>query len=520
MIIFDNYLTNQGLTEEKFKTALKLSDEDLAGHTLSIKHLKEPKKKGTFWALQLFLDDEPKGITIGIPSYKESIIKETLEVLLEGQKLRGSWPKNQPLLQWIKKNAHPKQEKRKQKKQQAREERNLFPRTLQSVLQFQKNMQTVPLLIKAYEVFHQEILVEHRIEEALKLEKMLSAAIAYKQTKISARAVTATQKGQEVFLWDSEQNLILTQIGGKIEYQSIVFTVAQINTAYERAQTIKAKIAQKKTETKINNLLAQIPSALDAQIKALQQKVPWDKIPLVKARDLNFLEQYNHPHFNFYQAMGINIQTQKEMNDWISAWIARLEEIIAAPSLVDAATQTILKLIASSPKYGIQTYAMWLGNSKAKTLKDKDLDQKFRYALKDNTIVSIATKIERIIGYEWLTITKVGTHHLPVLVLTNGGKKVLQASKDTPIIHSKAVVAQPAIDTHYHWLKEIQEKEHTAYVNFLNTPESVANITNWTEKEVVEMQQTLNEYLKGWQVLAQWKLCKHPIKYKALQRLL
>jgi hypothetical protein len=76
------------------------------------------------------------------------------------------------------------------------------------------------------------------------------------------------------------------------------------------------------------------------------------------------------------------------------------------------------------------------------------------------------------------------------------------------------------VHSHIHWLEQIQQQEHTAYVDFLNTPQSIANIAMWTEDEIVAMQLLLNERLKDWQVLATWKLRKHPATYKPLQRLL
>ncbi|MEN8214939.1 MAG: hypothetical protein ABFS56_00880 [Pseudomonadota bacterium] len=412
-ILFDEYL--KGLTEENFRAALNLSDSDLGKHTLTIKVLKEAKKGGTFWSIQLFLDNKPKGITIGMSGYNESIIKQNIAELQAGNKLRGTWPKNKHFWQWI------------------------------------------------------------------------------KQRDPNERADKLAKKRKK------------------------------------REENQQKELAQKKAEELLKKLLAQIPESLDAHIKALQQQAEqqWDKTFLLDTKDLKFIEGYNHPSFNFY-IIEADIQTQAHMEKWITAWIARVEAAIAAPSPVDTAIKTILKLIASSPKYGIQTYAMWLGNSKAKSLQNKELNENYRYALKDYTIVAIAAKIETIIGYQWLRITTVGTHRLPVLILTNNGKKILQHLEHKKI---KVTATQPAtlvfqaaktVDVHSHidWLKEIQQKEHTAYVNFLNSPQSVANIANWSEDEVAEMQRTLNERLKGWQVLAQWKLSKHPIKSKLLQRLL
>jgi hypothetical protein len=553
-IIFDEYLTNQGLTAENFRAAINLSSNELAGHTLNIRLVEEAKKHGTFLSLQIFLDNNLKGITIGLSGYKKSIIEQTIKELQTGTKLRGVWPKNQSFLEWInepkpankqakkaeklanqRKQREQIEQQREQRKQEAKEKRkrNLFPRTLQKLKRFQKGLPEIHVLKTAYEELHKEIMPSQKTEECMKLDKILSVAIAYKQANFSDHAESATEEPNQISLWDHTQNLILKmyESTSQIDYQGIVFTRKQVETACRRVQTIKAEKLFKK-------LLAQIPESLDARIKALQQQAEplWDKICLLDAIDLEFLQGYNHPNLNFSQVVKTDIQTQAQINDWITAWIRRLEKAIAAPLLVDATTKTILKLIASSPKYGVQTYAMWLGNSKAKTLQDKKLNKKYRYALKEHTIVAIAAKIEAIIGYQWLKIITVGTHHLPVLILSDKGKQLSELLEKKKLEQKKikvtvttaksaTVAPQPAmvvldVHSHLHWLTEIQQKEHSAYVSFLNSPESVVNIADWSEKEVAAMQQTLNERFKGWQVLAQWKLSKHPIKYKPLQRLL
>ncbi|MDM8561836.1 hypothetical protein QUF54_00600, partial [Candidatus Marithioploca araucensis] len=350
-------------------------------------------------------------------------------------------------------------------------------------------------------------------------------AIAYKQDHFLDRATAAIRQYHRILILDQEQNLILqvSVSGGKIEYQGITFTLKQIRTACNRVYTLKVEITQKLTEQNLAKLLAQIPAHLEAKIKALQQQEEqyWDKLSLLNTIDLKFFEGYKCAHFNFYKVVNINFQTQAQMNDWISAWIERVETAIAAPSLADVSTKKILGLIACSPKYGTQTYAKWLCNSKEKTLENKNLDKTFRAALGNNTIVAIVAKIEAYIDYQWLTIITMGIHKLPVLILTKKGKKVLQRLEQKKI---KTVATQSVkvIEAHSHiyWLKQIQQQGHIAYVNFLNTPQSIANIAIWTKDEIVAMQQLLNERLKAWQVLAKWKLSKHPIKYKPLQRLL
>jgi hypothetical protein len=551
-IILDKYLINQGVTKEHCQAALHLADKDLAEHTLTFKVLKERKKKGLFWRLRLFLDNYSEELSIGIESYKESDFKETISILKApgNTKRRGNWPKKKQVLRWIagKQKALTRAKKReeKQKAKEKKEEQrkqNLLPRALYSITQTQKNLQEIQqALQKAYDVLHQEILVYQDTQEGLKLEKLFSAAMAYSKANLTERAVVATEENKQILLWDSEQNLILkmNRSGDTMEYQGIVFTFKQIHGACGRVQGLKAKMDREKAEQRLATFLAQIPKHLDAQIQALQQQAEhyWDRMLFLNEIDFKFLQGYKRASFKFHK-LESNIQTQEQMNDWITAWLMRAKKVLATPSPADASTQTILGLVACSPKYGIQTYAMWLGNSNAKTLQDKKLDNVFRAALKNNTIVAIAAKIETIINYQWLKVTKVGTHNLPVLVITDKGKTVLQLLErrqagvaSPPILEPRqepantapsfVVPAPIAVDVHSHfyWLKEMQQKGHLAYVEFLNTPQSIANIADWAEEEVAEIQRMLNECLKGWQVLAQWKISKHPIKYKALQRLL
>jgi len=530
-IILDHYLTRRGLTEESCRMALNLSEDDLAGHTLKIKLVKKPPKKkkcGPFWSIKLFLGDGSRGVIIGISSYERNDVEKTIADLKTGKQLRGIGPRNQPLFQWLKKRHEPVQAKPKKTAQDRKQ--NLLPISLELIAKFQKQMPNLKLLRKAYNELQQDI--SPKLRSSKKLEKKLSAVIAYRETDWAARAVAATEENNQISLWeknkqlsfwDNDLTLILKMdsTGKQMEYQGIAFSLEDIPAAYHQVPTIKAQMAQKMVEERIKLLLLQIPSQLDAHIKALQQQAPqhWDKISFLNARDLIFMEGYNHPRFNFHKVMNVNIQTQAEMNHWIMKWIARVEKAIATPSRVDAFTQTILGLIASSPKYGVQTYASWLGNSKATMLENKKLDKKFRYALKDNTIATIDAEIQALIDYGWLAKATVGTYYLSVLVATDNGKKILQLLEQGKI---KVVATQPPVDIHSHhyWLKEIPQKEHTAYVSFLNTPQSVANIANWTEEEVVAMQGTLDEHLNGWQVLARWKLSKPSIKYKPLQRLL
>ncbi|KHD07426.1 hypothetical protein PN36_00535 [Candidatus Thiomargarita nelsonii] len=409
---------------------------------------------------------------------------------------------------------------KKAKRQKAQEDQklNLLPYTLRALIRCQKDLPDLKVLKNALETLHQ---LSNNLKNIDVTEQRLSVAIAYKQDNFSDRAAAAIQQDNHILILDHEQNLILkVSVGiGKIEYQGIVFTLKQIRTACRHVQTLKAQMGRKLAEQCLATLLAEIPGHLEVKIKALQKQAEqhWDKLAFLNTVDFKFLEDYQRPRFNlnFYQMLDSDIQTQSQLNDWISGWIGRVEAAIAAPSLVDAFILTILKLIASSPKYGIQTYAMWLGNSKAKSLDDKKLDKKFRAALGDNTIAAIAAKIEACIEYKWLKITAVGTHHLPVLVVTAKGKKVLKLVKPT----KQAAQLTVNIHSHLYWLDQIQQEEQTAYVNFLNSPQSIANIANWSQDEVVAIQRLLNERLKAWQVLANWKLSKHPIKYKPLQRL-
>jgi hypothetical protein len=548
-IILDDYLTSRGVTEENCRIALNISKQDLAEHTITIKLVREAKRCGNFLSIQLFLDDNPKGVTIGISNYRRKYIDKCVDELTrltkkkKKKKPRGLWPKEQPFLEWLKQREPviSARQKAMQKKAAEDRKRNLLPISFELIAEFQQQMPNLRLLRKIYNDLQQDISPKFRSSGYRKLEKKLSAVIAYRETDWDARAVAATEENNQISLWekskqlsfwDNDLTLILKMdsAGKQMEYQGIAFSLEDIPADYYQVSMLKAQMDQKMVEERFKLLLLEIPRQLDVHIKALQQQAPqhWDKISFLNARDLIFMEGYNHPRFNFHKVMKVNIQTQAEMNNWILEWIVRMEKAIATPSRVDAFTQTILGLIASSPKYGVQTYASWLGNSKAGMLDHKKLDKKlnvassvtsFRYALKGNTIVSIADKIETLLDYGWLTKATVSTYYLSVLAVTDNGKKILQLLEQGKI---KVVATQPPVDIHSHeyWLKEIQQKKHTAYVSFLNTPQTVAKIAKWTEEEVAAMQQTLDEHMNGWRVLAQWKLSKQAIEYKPLRRLL
>ncbi|MEN8219361.1 MAG: hypothetical protein ABFS56_23980, partial [Pseudomonadota bacterium] len=513
-IILDDYLTSRGVTEENCLIALNLSKQELAKHTITIKLVREAKRCGNFLSIQLFLDDNPKGVVIGTSNYRRKYIDKCVDELTrltkkkKKKKVRGMWPREQPFFEWLKQR-EPVISARQQAMQEKAAEyrkRNLLPISLELIAEFQQQMPNLRLLRKTYNDLQQDISPKFRSSGYRKLEKKLSAVIAYRETDWDARAVAATEENNQISLWEKnkqlsfwgdELSLILKMdsTGEQMEYQGITFSLEDIPTDYYQVSMLKAEMDQKMVEERFKLLLLEIPRQLDVHIKALQQQAPqhWDKISFLNARDLIFMEGYNHPRFNFHKVMKVHIQTQAQMNDWIMNWMARVEKAIATASRVDAFTQTILGLIASSPKYGVQTYASWLGNSKAGMLDHKKLDKKFRYALKGNTIVSIADKIETLLGYGWLTKATVSVYYLSVLAVTDNGKKILQLLEQGKI---KVVATQPPVDIHSHhyWIKEIQQKEHTAYVSFLNTPQSVANIAKWTKKEVAAMQQTLDEH--------------------------
>ncbi|MEN8214944.1 MAG: hypothetical protein ABFS56_00905 [Pseudomonadota bacterium] len=251
-IIFDEYLTNLGLTEENFRAALNLSDSEFGEHTLKIKLVKEPKKRGLFCSIQIFLDDKQKGITIGISGYKESFIEETIAELSKGKRRRrGIWPKKkQPFLQWLKENQPKQSEKERQREKAAAEYRksNLLPISLQLVKNFQTKMPELHILKTAYNVFQQ-----YHSKKYKKLENKLYAVIAYREADWAARAVAATEENNQISLWDKKQNLILKMdsTGNQMEYQSIIFSLKDISDVYNQVEAFNAEMAQKIVEVRL-----------------------------------------------------------------------------------------------------------------------------------------------------------------------------------------------------------------------------------------------------------------------------
>jgi hypothetical protein len=115
------------------------------------------------------------------------------------------------------------------------------------------------------------------------------------------------------------------------------------------------------------------------------------------------------------------------MIQWVEGWITRIKGVFAQPLPVNNPIHSILSLISLSPKFGVKTYAMWLGNSQAKVLERKSLNKHFRSKLAQYSIANIVQEIERIIRNGWANVIEVGRHDLPVLILTPQGKKFLES---------------------------------------------------------------------------------------------
>ncbi len=619
-IILDQYLIDRGLTQNIFCDAYKFSLDELESMTLEFRVIKEDKKKGIFWKMQLFVDGNSPGIDFCLCGYSESIIQQTISEIkydpsapLSKQKIKGLGPKNKPFLQWLNEKLNAinsiyqqqenkkiiraqKAEKKKKNRLQKAEERekNLLSISLQAIKSFQKILLGGNLLSDNYTFLlnYRELLTEHNFEKFTEFKNKIDAMTHFAGIEFTDIACSALEKGTVTSIFDSQNKLILTiKLKQKQKQKRKQDLIEQVENYHgvnldgkfipnfkKQILTLVKKINKSIVQKKFGQLLSEIPEELDSAAKNIQKQFEkqWDKnVTLltagdVTAADFEFLEQYGKKNYYFHNLIN-EIQTGKELEKWIHLWIERLNKYLSEPSLLTIPYITILQIVESSPKYGVRTYAMWLGNSKAKILRSKNLDITFQHKLKHYTIDQIARQIENVINYGWLRINRIGRHELPVLGLTETGKKilivikenilpekieivsgkteivsgktetvpwkteiVLEKTEHVPVQHSPATnpvfqqfaglepVCQEAvvIDQYPCLLEKIKNKDRTAWVDFLSSSQNVAQIVDWNQGQIEEICQALNNIMEGWKPLAKWKLIKHPIKYKILARLL
>jgi len=468
------------------------------------------------------------------------------------RKIKGSGPRKKPFLSWLNKKINKVKEQEKKKKirekQEQERKKELLPIALQKIKDFQDLIlnRTFIKNIDNELLQNNELLTEHCFTEFTKLKNEIDSLSKFTTTEFSKIACSATETKHKISVFNSNKDLIIT-IQRKKPVNSFLQIkedkeVLNIKYVYDfRVQDFDSKIielvekANKKIYIKrLNKFLLEISGELDSAIKNIQKqfKKHWDKAYTLQSFDptgfsFKILEKYGTKKFGF-EELEDKIETREEFEKYLQSWVKEAKKYLSEPSILTDAVIVILQLINTSPQYGIRTYAMWLGNSKAKTLSTKKLDKKFRHKLQNYTIDQIAQQIENIIDYDWMEVKSIGFYNNPVLTLTGTGKKIItKLSKNDVQLEkekSTSVIAEsinPVELYPYPYLVEkIKNKDKIAWLDFLNASQNIVQIADWDQGQIKEISEALDNNMEGWKVLTKWKLIKHPIKYKLLERLL
>ena len=306
---------------------------------------------------------------------------------------------------------------------------------------------------------------------------------------------------------------------------------------------------------KLNKFLQSVSNELDHAIREIQKELNanWEKLYLLETHDFTNLDyeivhNYGKQDLSFKNFhYSIDSLNDFEKRGWL--WVEEMKQYLSEPFVVTEAVITILKLVDSSPKYGVRTYAMWLGNSKAKSLSDKNLDNDFRHNLKNYSIDRIAQKIDDIIyDYDWLQVKNIGYYNNPVLFLTKAGQKILEYDNNNSFSYSQYTQSKPSIENedknqdnkkginnkknkaqeikpvelfpYQNLIEHIENQDKKAWINFLSSAQNITQVADWDKYQIRTLSVLLNKNMEGWKAVAKWKLLKHPIKYKNLERLL
>lgn len=297
-------------------------------------------------------------------------------------------------------------------------------------------------------------------------------------------------------------------------------------------EKICRQMSRQRRQEQLQEICARLPGGIGDRVRHLRQEFHrhLEKRCLLEKKDLYFLEKYGTPQFDILRCLPKPDSVEKVIS-WAMDWEERVKMALERPLPANFHTMIVLGLIASSPKYGVKTYAMWLGNSRAKALEKKSLDKEFRGKLGEIfSIEAIAEEIDRLIRMGWLRMTRVGKHELPVVVLADAGREVFSSLRKekapkvpSPVVEvqmATAVSALKKVDVRQQLLDSLHREERHAWISFLQTAYAVQDIALWSEEAVAEIRRALDEKMAGWEVPAQWQLARHPRKYKSLERLL
>lgn len=585
-IILDQYLINLGLTEEIFCNAYKFSVDELEDNTLALKviqrkNVKSAKKTKQIWELKLFVNNASKGIDLCMRGKNEEIVQKAVEQMkMEASspspsgvktKIQGTGPKEMPFVKWLDRQINDIEiqalvasERRKQgAEKKAEQEKNLVPLSLKAIKVLQYMIEKDNLVQETYDLFLERsaLLMAHDPAVFTQIKYEIETLIEFSKVDFNRIVCAATQKNRDISLLDSKGELIIKVRckGGHIvnirQYKAFSGTInyslsithgrlkKQIITLTDRAHDA-IRVEQ------LNTLLHATSNTLDLAIKDIQKAFSkkLDKLYLLEQHDAtgfsyDIVKNYGKKDLIFND-VDDKITTSEALEETLWAWIEEIKQYLSQPSVLTEAIITVLELVNASPNYGVRTYAMWLGSSKAKALSGKDLDNTFRHRLKHYAIDRIAQQINDIIhDYGWLQVKYIGYYDNPVLYLSQTGQNILACYHDTHAPSNESSLDKDKIrkEKKQHannekdkgetpecvelypytiLIEQIENKDKSAWIDFLDSAQNVTQVAGWNQTQIKNLSKRLNQNMDGWKALAKWKLLKHPIKYKNLERLL
>jgi len=597
-IILDQHLIDLGLTEDIFCKAYKLSIDELKD-IISLKIIQREKtvkqnhtKSGeNVWEMELFIENPSKGIPIksvpiGMCGNSDKVISQFVEqVKLEAlypsplsvkNKIKGRGPKKESFLKWFDRNINininhtSKKYLKGLEKEKKREERkkDLVNISLNAIKKFQNIIIKDNHLNESYDCFlkYSKLLMAYDPRQFTKIKSKIETLIEFVKEDLSEVVCSATEDNKNIIsLFDSDDKLLIKikEEGQFLKIEQYKQYSAGVNYLVNFRQrgfinqvlVLAGKAEEQIRVKKLNKFLQSISNELDHAIREIQKELNanWEKLYLLEMHDFinldyEMVHNYGKQDLSF-KNFHYSIDSLKDFEKKIWPWVEEMKQYLSEPFVVTEAVITILKLVESSPKYGVRTYAMWLGNSNAKSLSDKNLDNDFRHTLKNYSIDRIAQKIDDIIyDYEWLQVRKIGYYNNPVLFLTKAGQKILEHDTNNSFSYSQYTQSKPSIENedknqdnkkginnkkdkpqevkavelfpYQNLIEHIENKDKKAWINFLSSAQNITQVANWDKYQISTLSVLLNKNMEGWKAVAKWKLLKHPIKYKNLERLL
>ena len=546
-IIIDLELFKEGLSAEILRRALSISDEELRGHRIEIRLVSQVKiKRGrhkTWWTMCAYLDDHPDGVIVGIDGYQRKLITITIHSLCATaanprQKPKGLWPKTN-FIQWLQRRSDylgQQPFKVPKRLEDCRSAEQLLDCALRLVRSFQQAkdgsvVRQYTEVFSFWEEHHQQLPPEYR--PSFEQDRLLFDGYRQLQDIDFAALVKSVEKCGDQLVLHAESGQPIARIsreGRAMEYQGQLIALLALSRCYKKLRDCRKSIEQQQKIAELRTTMQRLPEQLIEQITALQHKARQhpQKIALLPYKERHFIENFGSDQLETDRYID-HRQTRQDLLEWIAGCIRQTHRALTS-NFQELELAAILGLIASTPKYGATTYAMWLGKSKAKSLAHKSLDSDYRGILHTYSIAAIVERIENLVGNRVIEVISVGRHDLPVLRLTDHGRNLLATLNQPGAVEEEPEPPPSSLPPprpketenidYRDLLDAVSEGQREVWIEFLNTPAAIEAMAFWEERQISELYRLLEEKMPGWQAPARWQLVKHPRRYKPLGRLL